>query len=77
MIAGININAVCPGVVRTAQAGTNLRDPAIIAEMRKETPWPRLGEPIDLANMVVFLCTNKRRGSEAKILRLMEGSPWG
>ncbi|KAL9075381.1 MAG: hypothetical protein Q9161_001758 [Pseudevernia consocians] len=55
----ININAVCPGVVRTAQASTNFRDPAIIAEMRKGTPWPRLGEPIDVANMVVFLCTDE------------------
>lgn len=68
MTAGININAVCPGVVRTAQASTNFRDPAIIAEMPKGTSWRRLGEPIDVANMVVFLCTNKRPGTDGKHL---------
>lgn len=55
----INVNAVCPGVVRTAMSSTNFNDPAIIAEMRKGTPWPRLGEPQDIANVVVFLCTDE------------------
>jgi NAD(P)-dependent dehydrogenase (short-subunit alcohol dehydrogenase family) len=55
----ININAVCPGVVRTSQSSTNFKDPLIIAEMRKSTPWPRLGEPQDVANVVVFLCTDE------------------
>ena len=52
-------SAVCPGVLKTAQASTNFRDPAIIGETRKTTPWPRLGEPSDIANMVVFLCTDE------------------
>jgi len=55
----ININAVCPGVVRTAMASTNFRDPAIISEMKKGTPWPRLGEPQDIANMVLFLVSDE------------------
>lgn len=55
----ININAVCPGVVRTSGSSPNFKDPAIIAEMRKSTPWPRLGEPVDIANVVVFLCTDE------------------
>lgn len=55
----ININAVCPGVVRTAMSNTNFRDPKIISEMQKGTPWPRLGEPIDIANVVVFLLTDE------------------
>ncbi|OCK81408.1 putative short chain dehydrogenase [Lepidopterella palustris CBS 459.81] len=55
----ININAVCPGVVRTALSSTNFQDPAIIKEMKKGTPWPRLGEPKDIANVVVFLCTDE------------------
>ncbi|TVY15539.1 putative short-chain type dehydrogenase/reductase [Lachnellula arida] len=55
----INVNAVCPGVVRTAMSSTNFNDPLIIAEMKKGTPWPRLGEPRDIANMVVFLLTDE------------------
>lgn len=54
----INVNAVCPGVVRTAMASTNFRDPSIISEMKKGTPWPRLGEPVDIAKVVVFLCSD-------------------
>ncbi|OCL14887.1 putative short chain dehydrogenase/ reductase [Glonium stellatum] len=55
----INVNAVCPGVVRTALSSTNFQDPKIISEMKKGTPWPRLGEPKDIANVVVFLCTDE------------------
>lgn len=54
----INVNAVCPGVVRTALSSTNFNDPKIIAEMRRGTPWPRLGEPSDIAKVVVFLCSD-------------------
>jgi NAD(P)-dependent dehydrogenase (short-subunit alcohol dehydrogenase family) len=54
----INVNAVCPGVVRTAMSSTNFNDPAIIAEMKKGTPWPRLGEPNDIAKVVLFLCSD-------------------
>jgi NAD(P)-dependent dehydrogenase (short-subunit alcohol dehydrogenase family) len=54
----ININAVCPGVVRTALSSTNFNDDSIITEMRKSTPWPRLGEPRDIARVVLFLCSD-------------------
>ncbi|KAI1621293.1 oxidoreductase [Exophiala viscosa] len=54
----ININGVCPGVVKSGAAGINFRTPEIITEMRKTTPWPRLGEPSDIAKAVVFLCSD-------------------
>ncbi|CAK7204952.1 hypothetical protein SEUCBS139899_007714 [Sporothrix eucalyptigena] len=50
-----NVNAVCPGVARTAMASTNLRDLAIINKLKKGTPWPWLGEPSDIAKVVAFL----------------------
>jgi len=55
----INLNAVCAGVVRTAMASTNFRDPEIIGEMQNGTPWPRLGEPQDIANVVIFLLSDE------------------
>ncbi|KAH8901186.1 putative oxidoreductase [Thozetella sp. PMI_491] len=54
----VNVNCVCPGVVRTAMSSHNFKDPEIIANMRKGTPWPRLGEPSDIAKVVVFLCSD-------------------
>lgn len=54
----INVNAVCPGVVRTALSSTNFNDKGIITEMTKSTPWPRLGEPRDIARVVLFLCSD-------------------
>ncbi|KAI1628023.1 oxidoreductase [Exophiala viscosa] len=54
----INVNVVCPGVVRTGAAGINFRTPEIITEMQKGTPWPRLGEPSDIAKAVVFFCSD-------------------
>ncbi|KAK5047284.1 hypothetical protein LTR84_006806 [Exophiala bonariae] len=54
----INVNGVCPGVVRSGAASINFQNPAIIAEMQKGTPWPRLGEPSDIAKAVVFFCSD-------------------
>ncbi|GME44959.1 putative short-chain type dehydrogenase/reductase [Neofusicoccum parvum] len=55
----INVNCVCPGVVRTALSSTNFNDEKIISDMRKGTPWPRLGEPDDVAKVVLFLCSDE------------------
>jgi NAD(P)-dependent dehydrogenase (short-subunit alcohol dehydrogenase family) len=54
----INVNGVCPGVVKSGAASINFRTPAIISEMQKGTPWPRLGEPSDIAKAVVFFCSD-------------------
>ena len=51
---GINVNAVCPGTVRTAlveKLPINLEDRA------KRTPSKRLNKPEDIANAVVFLAS--------------------
>ncbi len=51
----ININAVAPGFIQTVMTDAlpeELRD-----RMREQVPLKRLGEPEDVANIVVFLCT--------------------
>lgn len=56
---GIRINAVCPGTIRTgmydARVGT---DPEVAAGIAAGTPLRRLGLPEDIAEAVVWLCSD-------------------
>jgi len=57
--SGIRINAVCPGFIRTAMTervmdrGTISEDAMISAE-----PIGRIGKPEEIANVVLFLCSD-------------------
>jgi len=51
----INVNAVCPGWISTAMTREYLEDPEFMAELEDATPWPRLGEPDDVADACTFL----------------------
>lgn len=51
---GIVCNTVAPGKVHTGKGGREL-DPEWIAAWRSRTPWPRLGEPADVARAALFL----------------------
>jgi 3-oxoacyl-[acyl-carrier protein] reductase len=59
---GVTINTVCPGLHRTdrvlhvAERGDG--DPeARLARMAEQVPLGRLGEPVELARVVAFLCS--------------------
>jgi NAD(P)-dependent dehydrogenase (short-subunit alcohol dehydrogenase family) len=34
-------------------------DPALLDNARRRTPWPRLGQPQDIANAAVFLAGDR------------------
>jgi NAD(P)-dependent dehydrogenase (short-subunit alcohol dehydrogenase family) len=53
----ININCVCPGVVKTGMSRANWDLPETVQAM-KGTPWPRLGEPRNIAKAVSFLLSD-------------------
>ena len=55
--ASIRVNAVCPGYIRTpmTEPGMRLRGEAILAQ----TPFKRLGNPEEIAEMVVWLCSER------------------
>jgi NAD(P)-dependent dehydrogenase (short-subunit alcohol dehydrogenase family) len=60
--AGIRINAVCPGATRSALLdGVLARDPSIEAAMISRVPLGRLGEPQDIAEAVIWLCSDAAR----------------
>jgi len=55
--ANIRVNAVCPGYIRTpmTEPSMQLRGAAILAQ----TPLNRMGNPEEIAEMVVWLCSER------------------
>lgn len=56
---GININAVDPGVIKTAMTEDMRDDEGTRQFMEQNTVLPRLGEPEDIANAVAFLASHE------------------
>jgi NAD(P)-dependent dehydrogenase (short-subunit alcohol dehydrogenase family) len=55
--ANIRINAVCPGYIQTRMTGPamQMRGEAILAQ----TPLKRMGNPEEIAEMVLWLCSER------------------
>jgi 3-oxoacyl-[acyl-carrier protein] reductase len=60
---GIRVNAVLPGAIRTAQALSEEHSlgEAGLAAMAGRIPLQRVGEPADIADVAVFLCSHAAR----------------
>lgn len=57
---GIRINAVCPGVINTEMIERFTKgNKEALAGMKKMEPIGRLGEPEEVANAVIWLCSDK------------------
>lgn len=60
---GVHVNIVAPGLVETdmgvrlARAITGQRDMTDLRSMDASSPFGRVGQPIDVANVVLWLCT--------------------
>lgn len=54
---GINVNAICPGLIRTAMTKDMLKDKASLAMLRQQTLYPRFGEPKDIAYGALYLAS--------------------
>jgi len=67
---GIRVNAVCPGFVKTGMQSReiewesrlrNMSAQQVVDDYVAQTPLGRLEEPEDVADVVVFLCSDKAR----------------
>ena len=58
--SNINVNAVAPGYIRTTRLTAGVA-PEVLDRARERTVLGRLGGPQDVANVVVFLCSERAR----------------
>ncbi|NGY04252.1 SDR family NAD(P)-dependent oxidoreductase [Solimonas terrae] len=58
---GIRCNSVMPGTIATDLNAEDLASPEKLAYMKGRVPLGRLGEPVDVANCVVFLASDLAR----------------
>lgn len=55
---GIRVNAICPGLIKTAFAKALWDNPVAAQQANEQTPLRRLGEPEDFEGVVVFLASD-------------------
>jgi len=55
----INVNCIAPGVIKTAMTKDMIADPATKQFLESSTLYPRLGEPKDIAQAVVYLASDE------------------
>lgn len=56
--AGVRVNAVCPGVIETPMVEQVMTDETMAAALKAGEPIGRLGQPIEIAEAVVWLCSD-------------------
>ena len=57
---GITVNAVCPGLINTEMVRSIIKSEQL-KNYTKKIPIPRIGEPEEVADLVVFLVSDKSR----------------
>lgn len=77
---GIRVNAVCPNEVDTPMLRTGFEirglDPSTaIADLDKTVPLGRVAQPGDIADVVVFLCSNQARYMCGSLVEVNGGKP--
>jgi 7-alpha-hydroxysteroid dehydrogenase len=68
----IRVNAIAPGATRTP-ALARVLTPEVEEAMLRHTPLKRLGEPDDMANAALFLCSPAARWISGQILTVSGG----
>lgn len=56
---GVRSNAICPGMIRTALSAKFYEEPGFEAKRAAVTASRRIGEPVDIANVALFLASDR------------------
>jgi NAD(P)-dependent dehydrogenase (short-subunit alcohol dehydrogenase family) len=56
---GVRSNAICPGMIRTALSAKFYEEPGFEAKRAAVTASRRIGEPVDIANVALFLASER------------------
>ena len=65
---GITVNAVAPGPIQTGYIWPELEQ-----ELLPTTPMSRIGQPEDIANVILFLCSDEASYLTGQVLRVTGG----
>lgn len=68
---GIRVNGIAPGLIQTDM--TNVLKDEVKAEMLKLIPLYTMGNPVDIANLVVFLASEKSDYITGQIIKIDGG----
>lgn len=55
----INVNAIAPGVIKTKMTDAMLDDPKAAEQLKAAIPYPRFGEPDDIAYAATYLASDE------------------
>jgi len=55
---GVSVNCVCPGYIATPMTAQGMQDPERMARMIASEPVGRMGQPEEVAEAVVWLCSD-------------------
>ena len=69
--ANVNVNAVAPGFVKTEM--TEHLSEELVTRARGQTPLGRLAEADDVAQVIVFLCSDAARHITGELVRVDGG----
>lgn len=72
---GINVNAVCPGVILTGIHDSYPKE--ALDKLLSEIPYPRGGKPQDIANAILFLASSESDYINGARIRVNGGSWMG
>ena len=70
---GVNVNAVAPGLIETPMLKESEARDKIVDMALNEIVLKRVGQPEDLANLVVFLASDKARHITGEIIKVDGG----